>query len=59
MLTLHVDVQVINHVPIHHAVTSHALHQDAVVHHISLVQTLRVAQHILDRAEILVVLIKA
>ena len=45
--------------PVHRVVINHVLHQDAVVHHTSLVQTLRVAQHILDHAEILVVLIKA
>ena len=59
MLILRVDVRVINHVPIHRVVINHVLHQDAVVHHTSLVQTLHVAQHILDRAEILAVLIKA
>ena len=59
MLIQRVAVQVINHAPIRRVVTNHALHQDAVVHHTNLVQTLRVAQHILDHAEILVVLIKA
>ena len=59
MLILRVDVRVINHVPIHHVAINLVQLRDAVVHHISLVQTLRVAQHILDHAEILVVLIKA
>ena len=58
MLTLHVDVQVINHVPIHHAVINHALHQDAVVHHINHVLILLVAKHIIVIVKIVVEVIK-